>query len=930
MTVQGLADGGARSRYGQLTYTSFDVGAGEVPGAGGWQVKEVAGELTPDEVEHLRSEVATQLGLALGLPAFPTAEEVAALPRRLVYAPAPHRAAAYWHTAPAGTDASGRPGNVFAHVLLDRRPDLDTAWRPIELWRSPDWLTPFNAEQVRAATIPALAHPRPGRAVSRESVVAFLLQPGLWRVGLLAVLLDAVAAALEGGRRVALGVDDVEDAAQWVGAVSFLMSTGSSRTFHFSTLEQALEVQSAWGQGVHLACLPRRELAVLTDADGVVRLDSRQDVDLGSLGGRDHVTSAGDRVVVTPWSVLALASFQDDDVADRALLAVDDFAREVVDRGLRHDWPLAMAALLIPELADVEAEAALVLSRSTPASLRDRHVLERVLAAVERLVGDDAGRAWDCVAPPRREGRTPLQHRVLAVYVARAAGDRRWLLRPGGVPLPADAEVPVDPAVARSVLDPALATLEEVRASLPAAQGAGRRQLVALVVRLVDLLWRYGLVGPGTDGGAAVRGATLGVTRATAVDLLLDPAELPRLLAEVTPIEPAAVAWLVRDAVVTELTTRLAHLPLGARVPAAAFPLLGWSRDWGAAGLPTMILERRDVDPLDAELAVQVATGAVPNPEAWPAHARLGAVVLLGRAADLGVPLADVGAVERIGLDAGELATMVDAFGAAVPVDVLVRALGATPSGPGLDALCDALDALGAQELGATGTLEALVELRRLVGRLGSAGHGSELGAVADQVVAAADHVWASGVGAALADDVAACVETALVVATILERGDGRAGPRPLWQPLLATPLPVDLSLRERMRVRAWVEAGLLSVEAVAAATVRSAPQFPVDALVTPRLEAVALLRSPERVAESFLDGLTRDLLRDLPDDAVTHLAARVAGAVANDLVRAVGHSAAVNDLYRRCERFAETRLRQLSPKGAGRLGSAFARFRWP
>src|SRR4051794_40464622 len=93
----------ASLRYGQLTYTSVD-GAG---GAGGWRVKQNLG-LDEAEVDALRARISTQLDLGFELPRFPSDEDVRGFPRRLVYAPVAPGSAAWWHTAPAGNDGSGR------------------------------------------------------------------------------------------------------------------------------------------------------------------------------------------------------------------------------------------------------------------------------------------------------------------------------------------------------------------------------------------------------------------------------------------------------------------------------------------------------------------------------------------------------------------------------------------------------------------------------------------------------------------------------------------------------------------------------------------------------------------------------------------------------------------------------------------------------
>ena len=130
-------------RFAQLVFTAVDDG----DGPGGWRARPAEG-LDPVEQRSLESAITTQLATARPIPAYPTPEEARALPRRLLYAPAAG-GTAYWHTAPAGLDATGRPGNVFVHVVLDRTPqEPEPAFRPTDLWRSPRWLTPFGHPQV--------------------------------------------------------------------------------------------------------------------------------------------------------------------------------------------------------------------------------------------------------------------------------------------------------------------------------------------------------------------------------------------------------------------------------------------------------------------------------------------------------------------------------------------------------------------------------------------------------------------------------------------------------------------------------------------------------------------------------------------------------------------------------------------------------------
>ncbi|MFZ2239438.1 MAG: hypothetical protein WAV90_07805, partial [Gordonia amarae] len=86
-----------------LTYTSFDDGTGP----GGWQIKQVAGQLSQAEQDGLVKRIATAFDLEPRLPQFPGETQIAGRPRRLSYLCVDDGAGAYWHTVDAGRDASG-------------------------------------------------------------------------------------------------------------------------------------------------------------------------------------------------------------------------------------------------------------------------------------------------------------------------------------------------------------------------------------------------------------------------------------------------------------------------------------------------------------------------------------------------------------------------------------------------------------------------------------------------------------------------------------------------------------------------------------------------------------------------------------------------------------------------------------------------------
>ena len=163
--------------------------------------------------------------------------------------------AAYWHTVPAGPDSTGRPGNVFAHAVLDRTAEAEPRHRPIQWWRSPRWLCPYGAAAVARAVLPD-EPPGPAAAVTKDSVVAFALDTSTWRLATLFGLLDAVAAALDGGPPVVLGVESTDAAAQWIGLVSFLMSPGTAALSELLHLRSRRPAGAALQSTQHLTAVP--------------------------------------------------------------------------------------------------------------------------------------------------------------------------------------------------------------------------------------------------------------------------------------------------------------------------------------------------------------------------------------------------------------------------------------------------------------------------------------------------------------------------------------------------------------------------------------------------------------------------------------------------------------------------------------------------
>lgn len=64
------------SRWAQLTYSSFDRHDGR---GGGWQVKDVTGDIPEADRQLLCGRVATQVDAGVEMPRFPTPAQVAEL-----------------------------------------------------------------------------------------------------------------------------------------------------------------------------------------------------------------------------------------------------------------------------------------------------------------------------------------------------------------------------------------------------------------------------------------------------------------------------------------------------------------------------------------------------------------------------------------------------------------------------------------------------------------------------------------------------------------------------------------------------------------------------------------------------------------------------------------------------------------------------------
>ncbi|MDR7083603.1 hypothetical protein J2X01_002898 [Arthrobacter ginsengisoli] len=577
-------------RWGQLTYTSFDPDNG----AGGWQVMSTAGGLSDAEIESLRQRIVTRFDSATPLGSFPNAAELEAMPRRLTYIADGRGRGAYWHSTMAGRDATGRPGNVFSHVLLDRDTAQPTpAVRPIEIWRSPGLLCPFGQDQVREAVLREDAIPSFGESLGRQDVLDFLFDQTEWRVGLLSALLDAVSAALNGGPGVVLITDSAESAALWIAAVSRLAPAGWVRQMNFSVYERAAGLDAVFDRGVHLVGVPRADADALPKHSGFIILDEHEVPDLGEVGGRPHQAQAGSLIEPTHWSALAQAALVDRATFAAATSMMDDVAVRVGDTGQEPSWALAMAALLLPDLfGDYEAEAAAVVARHSPDSLAgDEELMQLARATMQWSRGDSAGEAW---AELERDNASTLMRQVLIqTYVQRSLEDDDWLARPGPVPLPSDYRAEFSTRALRQAARAAILTLQHK------FTGEKSSELPTRALRILDFIHRAGLVSAGDGSGESVDDAIAEILERTLFQVVDDDERAKRFVFEAGALLADPLRQEVLAAV--QNSARFLSEPAGNRLPPAfcdwlfgAFPASAVSSMFSEpyAAVPAMAVEQ--------------------------------------------------------------------------------------------------------------------------------------------------------------------------------------------------------------------------------------------------------------------------------------------------------------------------------------------------
>jgi hypothetical protein len=563
---------------GQIGYTSS---------RGGFGIQSQSGELTDAERDQLvRGADPERTDFGEQLPRFAAPEEVARFNRNLVCAELAPGMSAAWHSAPAGADESGRTGNVFVHALIDRDPGADSR-RVIDSWRSPEWVTPYGAAEVRVCGVPS-TRPGPAGVVGHRQVCDFVLDTATWRLGVLSRLLEELA--LPRGERgpVVLGVDSPDHGALWVGAVSHLMSPRSAVRMGFGVWETPRALQPSRGSRLELICMPMAEIVAVRERfPGLVVMTESDDAAPREWSPTD---SAGHLA----WSALALGMFSlaQDPVA--VLEDIDALSARVGDRDLARYWPLALAmGRRIHSWDFLSHPIAAALRAATPPEVgQEADLLDTIVELVGRHTGTTASAAWDALCAC---GPGPIRAVHQTIYLSRALAEDAWLSQAGGVPAAKDqgwhlqAHPGMDDEVAAAV-------------NRIASNDDPVTRAIAMV-NLSDLLVRSGW--PMTDPDALGHGRLLGAVARAVRPVLASPQERAPIVG-MTHVAPETLQAILRPALADwpEQVAGELRRPVGRRIPPAA---LGWlyptdPTDPVTGGLPA------DLSLLDVEVLALAAT----------------------------------------------------------------------------------------------------------------------------------------------------------------------------------------------------------------------------------------------------------------------------------------------------------------------------------
>lgn len=290
---------------GFFTFAAF---AADDDHAAGWRVGQVEG-MSRDDAHQLSNQVPSYLAGEAPVPRYAGEQELRQLIHRGVWRVSPlnRDQRLFIHSTPAGTDASGRPSNVFTTVYVFDT-DSELGFHPVQLLGSPSLLVPFNKEvnhrRVESRELEANVTMTPRAALEHLMAVHRCSLDHVRAVA--ATALDAV---YTGTPRVVLA-DDPKNAWAWLTLITFAVDSVSARDIEFSTYERGHTIKGEETPHYGIRFVPPEDARrIAEDVSDLDVIDVRSGVERGSLSTGRHtvVEDTGREIPVTLLSELFIA-----------------------------------------------------------------------------------------------------------------------------------------------------------------------------------------------------------------------------------------------------------------------------------------------------------------------------------------------------------------------------------------------------------------------------------------------------------------------------------------------------------------------------------------------------------------------------------------------------------------------------------------------
>ncbi|AQP50875.1 GAP1-N2 domain-containing protein [Tessaracoccus flavescens] len=333
----------------QLIYGSADQISGRQ--VGGWGVLHGTPDLTAETQRRLLA--LTSVALPSTLPQFPSAEQLAQRTVRFRLDPSEAEYAAC-RSVEAGTDHTGRPGNVVSHCALI---PADDRLRPVDWFFSPGWAMPYGPRQIAETRLPAELPAPSGWA---ETAAWLRADPA--RTARIRWIVDVAATVLLDAQRLVLKSPTAEEAARWASVLSWLVDAQVADLIRIrigedsrSTVEQLAVAPVIVGVTVDLDPATLRGLPVI---DTSWQLDAEEAMSTG----RWHLPTGQSFKASTFTGLAGDLVYADPDVAQAVFTKRDELIARFVREGntleVAHETLFLQAAWLTTpgaqELARVE------------------------------------------------------------------------------------------------------------------------------------------------------------------------------------------------------------------------------------------------------------------------------------------------------------------------------------------------------------------------------------------------------------------------------------------------------------------------------------------------------------------------------------------------------------------------------------------------